>query len=123
MAYACFDCRVSFKKPRLFEIDITKLNYPCPNCGKRLNYMGRSFQPPRRNATRQWRIVAQLHTHGYRFESLANDPLPRTQRELEELLKNPRDSQNLTDAARTRLAREARARKIGATGKRDASRM
>ena len=62
VSYACFSCRVSFKKAQAES----KL-HTCPNCRNALAEMGRSFKAPRKTATKQWSKVQRLWEAGYRF--------------------------------------------------------
>ena len=61
IACACFYCRKSFKKP------IEGLNSACPQCGKQLYEMGRSFSAPKMNDQEQWAKVECLWKAGFRF--------------------------------------------------------
>lgn len=93
--FACLACRIAFKKPGLLSLDDEeKFSYPCPNCHTRMQYMGRTFKAPRRNALRQWRVVRTLIENGYRFDTYGGDPLPTTQTELAERLANQRPTRN-----------------------------
>lgn len=113
--YACLDCRVSFKKPRTdLSREAETAVFPCPNCGSPLQYMGRSFKAPRRTAVVQWRKLALLIQHGYRFESQwATNPLPKSMRELNELLNNEKPTRNMTRRRWETLKREQASKEVG----------
>jgi hypothetical protein len=64
--WTCFDCRKSFRN--LSEA-ILPLNRTCPDCGKLMYDFGAYFQPPRRQAKRQWAIMRLLAEHHYGFHS------------------------------------------------------
>lgn len=119
ISFACLACRVSFKKPSVDRTaDPETARFPCPNCRKPMQYMGRTFHAPRRNATRQWRKVALLIEHGYRFESMGYDPLPKSLNELEEMLRNERPSPfNMVRGKRMKLAAAERSARVGGTEK------
>ena len=86
IAHACFSCRKSFKldpgKPRT-----------CPQCGRILYEMGRSFRAPRSTDRDQWRKVQALYAHGFRFFGRGSsdaEPLPRRYRDVAPFVKrNP----------------------------------
>ena len=93
--YACLTCRIAFKKPSVDLLGkIDEACFPCPECQRPMQYMGRSFKAPRRNATRQWKKVSLLIQHGFRFETYANNALPKTLRDLEEFLKSEAADKN-----------------------------
>ena len=112
--YACLECRVSFKKPRTDMIgEAETADFPCPNCKNRLQYMGRSFQAPRRTAVAQWRKVALLIQRGYRFDSAWSDPLPKTMRALHEMLNDEKFSANMTARRYKAFKQEQVTKKVG----------
>lgn len=114
--FACLVCRVSSKVPSDNDLlTETTRRAPCPECGRPMQYMGRTFQAPRRSAVRKWRVVERLIQAGYRFESMGNCSLPTTQRELEEFLRDGRPTNfNLARARSLQNQAEARSEKIGA---------
>ncbi len=71
--YACFVCRKMFNKPpwtRRHDGKGAPVNVVvCPQCGAVMHNMGKEFQPPRRNAVRQWRKVELLFGRGWRWET------------------------------------------------------
>jgi len=67
IAHACFSCRVSFKK------EISQAHYKCPNCGKSLNKMGRSFKAPKKTELDQWKKVETLWKAGFRFPTSSTE--------------------------------------------------
>jgi hypothetical protein len=57
--WACLACRITYNR-----------EHPhCPRCGESLNYAGRFFKPPRRNATRQWQAIEILLRGGVTFDA------------------------------------------------------
>ena len=81
VAHACFECRISFK----INVDIRStepVDKPCPHCGARLHWMGRSFKPPGKRNIAQWRKVEALWRAGFRFSSYRShpeaEPMPET---------------------------------------------
>ena len=80
MAFACFDCRKSFKR----EFDLSTefpLTLKCPNCGGTSHNFGRHFKAPRRTDDRQWRKIRFLFENGFYFqhvydESDSDRPVP-----------------------------------------------
>lgn len=67
IAHACFDCRKSWKRDREAE-------QVCPECGKSLAMMGRSFRAPRKRADDQWEKLRRLWAAGFRFWSYRSYP-------------------------------------------------
>jgi len=63
MAYACFACRRSFKRPKSSE------SSPCPLCGGTAYPMGRAFRVPPRSDAEQWLKVQALYALGFRFSA------------------------------------------------------
>ena len=69
MAFACLDCRKSFKR----EFDLAK---GCPNelkcldCGGLAHNFGRHFKAPKKSDLKQWSKVAFLFEHGFRFQKI-----------------------------------------------------
>lgn len=93
--FACLDCRVAFKKPSIDLLGVAEtVRLPCPNCRKPMQYMGRTFQAPRRNATRQWRKVALLIQAGFRFDSYSGGSMPKTLRTVPVFLKTSQSTKN-----------------------------
>jgi len=72
--FACFDCRVSFKKAATNNIEQynahlpeAELSHNCMNCGNKMAFMGRQFQPPPKSDLSGWKSAQLLWEHGFRF--------------------------------------------------------
>jgi len=75
--YACFDCRLAFKRP---QGDETR---PCPQCRGKAFILSRNFRPPARSARDEWEVVRFLHGHGFRYQHIRDErgecvPYPRS---------------------------------------------
>jgi hypothetical protein len=69
MAFACLDCRKSFKR----EFNLAKgcpSELKCPECGGMAHNFGRHFKAPKKNDLKQWKKVAFLFEHGFRFQKI-----------------------------------------------------
>lgn len=98
-AYACFNCRRSFKrqstrlskymdkrgKLRLEQKFIEQL--PCPTCDGKAYWMGLAFKAPKIQDKAQWKKVELLHKAGIRFHP-NHQSLPDKLSEVEEFLSN-----------------------------------
>lgn len=89
IAHACFDCMKSWKMPPMEDGHI------CPECGKQLCMMGRSFKAPRKSDKDQWEKVRRLWDAGFRFYSYRSfpdaEPLPERLSEVDSFIaRNPR---------------------------------
>ena len=87
IAYACFDCRKSWKHSPAVEA-------VCPQCARPLKEMGRSFKAPRQSDQKQWEKVQRLWEGGFRFSSLGNgndgERFPEKLREVDDFIRrNP----------------------------------
>lgn len=68
-AFACFDCRKSFKRAvNLAKTQPNKL--VCPNCGGIAVNLGRHFKPPKTSDIEQWKKVKFLFDHGFHFQKI-----------------------------------------------------
>lgn len=80
--YVCFDCRKQFQKPSAAQyavgpsgrphaefvgFDSYQLTYPCPQCGKELRLIGKSFRAPRQDDTEGWRVAEMLLDAGFGY--------------------------------------------------------
>ncbi len=69
MAFACLDCRKSFK--RKFKVSD---GYPrqmiCPDCGGPAYNFGRHFKAPKKADIAQWKKVQFLFEHGFWFQRI-----------------------------------------------------
>lgn len=112
--YACFSCRVSFKKPRMFgPRGEQTCDYPCPNCARSMQCMGLTFRSPRKQAIRKWRVVELLVRYGFWF-GYKKGRVPTTAREIDEVLQSGRPHRAMTSARREALARDLRCAAWGA---------
>lgn len=74
--FACFECRVSFKRPYAGGAWVRK----CPQCGGRAIGLSRNFKPPARADLAQWIKVRFLVQNGFVFQHVADVPYPKTLR-------------------------------------------
>ncbi|WMS88802.1 hypothetical protein [Pleionea litopenaei] len=63
IAFACFNCQKSFKKPAPDK----HVKYKCNECRLPLYMMGRNFTAPRKGNSKQWKKVQWLYAYGFRF--------------------------------------------------------
>ena len=91
MPQACFECRVSFKRPLFDGV------YRCPNCGREMREMGRYFRVPKKADTEQWLKVQRLWEAGFRFYGSTDDvPLPERLAEVQDFIRrNPHHKNRL----------------------------
>ena len=66
--HVCFSCRKSFKKP------VRALPRHCPQCHGPMVMLNRKFSAPKMTNIDQWRKVEYLVTHGFRFQSIHEQP-------------------------------------------------
>ena len=66
VAFACFECRKSYKRPFEKYILVRK----CPECGGAAVDLGRKFQPPKKSDIEKWKTVQFLYEHGFTYRSL-----------------------------------------------------
>ena len=91
-AFACLDCRKSFKR----EFDLNEgrpQNMVCPDCGGVAHNFGRHFKAPKKTDQKQWEKVHFLFEHGFRFQkvrvkrnSTESVPYPKTMKEAKEFV-------------------------------------
>ena len=59
--FVCFHCRKMIRKPlprtRYSEIERKPEGAPCAECGNALIFVGRYFEPPRRNDVKAWKKI------------------------------------------------------------------
>lgn len=89
--YACFSCRLSFKRHRRGPFN-GWVPMPeqalCPNCRGVMRDLGRDFKAPRREDREQWEKVELLYRRGITFDSCGCDgpgKRPRTLREAKDM--------------------------------------
>ncbi|MGR6873993.1 hypothetical protein ACU6U9_17165 [Pseudomonas sp. HK3] len=69
MAFACLDCRKSFKR----EFNLAKecpSELKCSDCGGLAYNFGRHFKAPKKNHMKQWKKIRFLFEHGFRFQKI-----------------------------------------------------
>jgi len=76
--YACFDCRKTFKRRLMQDIDRNKINScnnpddkvaKCPQCSKPMANMGKDFEAPKMKDTKAWQHLRKLYKVGITFHS------------------------------------------------------
>lgn len=84
MAFACLDCRKSFKREFNLVVECPD-ELKCPDCGGLAHNFGRHFKAPKKSNLKQWKKVEFLFEHGFRFQkirpvknSLESVPYPET---------------------------------------------
>ena len=84
MAFACINCRKSFKR----EFNLSKgipNNLKCPECGGIAQNFGRHFKPPKKSNIKQWKKIAFLSEHGFHFQKIGA-PYPETLEEAKDFV-------------------------------------
>lgn len=73
MAFACLDCRKSFK--RGFDLsDGNPKVLTCPECGGNSYNFGRHFKAPKKSDLKQWKKIQYLFENGFRFQKIRKGP-------------------------------------------------
>ena len=92
MAFACLNCRKSFKREFVLTDGIPK-ELKCPECGGKSYNLGRHFKAPKKTDKKQWEKVAFLLQHGFHFQKIYDQdkggehiPYPRTLQEAKEFV-------------------------------------
>lgn len=75
--YACFECRKTFKRKLLIDIDrdaVYEKNrenqpYTCPQCGGTMADMGLDFESPKKSDMKAWNHARDLYETGITFHS------------------------------------------------------
>ncbi len=70
--YACFDCRKSFKRRLLNDVDESRAESAaatCPDCGALTANMGKDFKAPPRKELKAWQHLRLLYSVGIAFHS------------------------------------------------------
>ena len=62
--FVCFHCRKSFKYPACLS------GRRCPQCGHKMEMLGRKFSAPKATDLAQWRKVRFLVESGFRFHTV-----------------------------------------------------
>jgi DNA-directed RNA polymerase subunit RPC12/RpoP len=73
--YACFDCRKTFKRRLITDIEggfnknKEEIKAKCPECGGIMADMGLDFESPKRNDLKAWEHIRNLYISGITFHS------------------------------------------------------
>jgi DNA-directed RNA polymerase subunit RPC12/RpoP len=75
--YACFECRKTFKRRLLIDIDGNSAHtkvwenqpYKCPECGGMTANMGLDFESPKKTDLKAWNHMKNLYETGITFHS------------------------------------------------------
>ena len=104
--FACFDCLVSFKRQATNETATgsahqadSEVDHKCPNCGRKMAFMGRNFAAPSRKDNSAWFAAKKLWEAGFRYvgSGYHSDPaLPRSKAEVDAFIEsNPKHKQKV----------------------------
>jgi DNA-directed RNA polymerase subunit RPC12/RpoP len=86
--YACFDCRKTFKRRLMWDInrtDKTEVEARCPQCRNLMANMGKDFEAPKMNDIKAWDHTQRLYSAGIAYHSCGcTGPgyIPRTKEAL-----------------------------------------
>lgn len=96
--FACFDCRVAFKRRATEESNTgtawqaeSELEHNCPNCGRKMAFLGRNFRAPKQSSKNKWQSAMLLWEAGFRYcgSGYHSDPvLPESKVETIDFIKN-----------------------------------
>lgn len=70
--YACFDCRKTFKRRLMWDInrdDKQTFEAKCPQCGQLMANMGLDFASPKKDNIKEWTHIKNLFSVGITFHS------------------------------------------------------
>lgn len=70
--YACFECRKTFKRRLLYDVDHNKDQSKvarCPECGHLMANMGLDFKSPKKDDLKTWQHIKDLYSVGVTFHS------------------------------------------------------
>ena len=70
--YACFECRKTFKRKLIVDIDRDRketTSAKCPQCGEWMADMGLDFASPKMTDIKQWHHIRDLYKVGITFHS------------------------------------------------------
>jgi hypothetical protein len=70
--YACFDCRKTFKRRFMADIqrgEDDKFEAKCPQCRELMANMGLDFESPKKTDIKKWEHIKSLYTVGITFHS------------------------------------------------------
>ena len=105
LQHACFLCRKVFKKTvpgkeieahrdRYVYDEKNQIEFKCPDCGNKLNPMGKTFRAPKKSNLEEWEVVEELYRNGFRFIGSgfhSGAPLPTKKSELKKFLNENKD--------------------------------
>lgn len=72
--YACFECRKTFKRRLIYDIDRDKQANDsaiakCPQCGNLMANMGKDFEAPKQRDVKAWKHIQSLYKADVTFHS------------------------------------------------------
>jgi len=67
--WVCFPCKSTFKYDGGWSSPENITGPICPNCGEKMNNLGRDFKAPRKDNINQWKKIKLLFSRGVRFDS------------------------------------------------------
>lgn len=98
--YACFDCRKTFKRRLLWDVNRDKVinneeerPSKCPECGQLMANMGKDFESPKKQDLITWSHIKSLYQVGITFHScgcVGPGYIPRDKMALTKLLQERR---------------------------------
>lgn len=100
--YACFECRKTFKRKLLIDIDrntayskiLESRTYKCPECSGTMADMGLDFKSPKKTDLKAWNHIQNLYKTGITFHSCGcSGPgyIPKERSSLIDFLNKNRD--------------------------------
>ncbi|RKF04000.1 hypothetical protein C8N26_1632 [Tenacibaculum lutimaris] len=97
--YACFECRKTFKRRLLTDIDrdsreFEKQSYKCPECNGATVDMGLDFESPKKSDLKAWNHMKNLYETGITFHSCGcTGPgyIPKDKNKLIDFLKEKKE--------------------------------
>ncbi|KIA98269.1 hypothetical protein OA93_10820 [Flavobacterium sp. KMS] len=96
--YACFDCRKTFKRRLMTDIERGEKSVQeakCPECGELMANMGLDFESPKKDDVKKWEHIKSLYSVGIAFHSCGcSGPgyIPNSKEKLIEYFENLRDT-------------------------------
>lgn len=96
--YACFDCRKTFKRRLMYDIERGEKSVQeakCPECGELMANMGLDFESPKKDDVKKWEHIKSLYSVGIAFHSCGcSGPgyIPNSKEKLIEYFENLRDT-------------------------------
>lgn len=98
--YACFECKKTFKRKRLQDIDETKrdskiFNAKCPQCSNLMANKGLDFEAPKKSDDKAWKPLENLYEVGIAFHNCGcggNGYVPKDKKKLLNYLEKSRQN-------------------------------